>query len=81
LGLLESSDFYGPVLLYLDEQTLDLEIRAQIHMPGPIEAASFSNEETVDIVRVADDSKSYVVTNLTLIDSSEQYLKDITEMQ
>ena len=50
-------------------------------MPGPIEAASFSNEETVDIVRVADDSKSYVVSNLTLIDSSEQYLKDITEMQ
>ncbi len=79
LSLLETPDFYGPVLFYLDEKTLDLEVRAQIRMPGPIEAACFSDEETVDIVKVADDQKSYIVTNLTLIDDKEYFLQQLKD--
>lgn len=50
LGLIVTPEFHGPVIFYLDEEHLELQIRAQIRMPGPIFAASFVDEETVDIV-------------------------------
>lgn len=81
LTMIHSQIFHGVILVYLDD-ALEYQVRAQINLPngpqGKILAASFIDQETVDVVtRPSDLQMTYKFTRLTLLDQQELYMAKI----